>query len=231
LSPRCTGGITGGPRSTRTPRDPERDNHGVASIPTAGDGRSSARESRQRGTSPCQCPTVGPTKAACDRSGAPSPTVRRASAVSRAQCLATRSGSRDALLAQSPDRQSALSRSECRRIRPARRSGLNRYTASDKHRAACKALALEDYRLKDQRHSYAVRAARAGTPAELIGRQLGHANAILVLKVYGRFMPSQQERDRWEQVAAAQDADQEKNRRKWVRFWVRSNSRGRQQIG
>lgn len=87
--------------------------------------------------------------------------------------------------------------------------GINRYTASDKHRAACKAIALEDYRLKDQRHSYAVRAARAGTPAELIGRQLGHANAILVLKVYGRFMPSQQERDRWEQVAAAQDAEQE----------------------
>jgi integrase len=48
----------------------------------------------------------------------------------------------------------------------------------------------------DQRHSYAVRAARAGTPAELIARQLGHAYAVLVLKVYGRFMPSQQDRDK-----------------------------------
>jgi integrase len=36
-------------------------------------------------------------------------------------------------------------------------------------------------------------------------RQLGHANAVLVLKIYGRFMPSQQERDKWERIAASQD--------------------------
>ena len=63
-----------------------------------------------------------------------------------------------------------------------------------------------DYRLHDQRHSYAVRASRAGTPAEVVARQLGHANAVLVLKVYGRFMPGQQDRDRWELIAAADDA-------------------------
>lgn len=83
--------------------------------------------------------------------------------------------------------------------------GINRWTASDKHREACKALGITDYQLRDHRHSYAVRAARAGTPAELIARQLGHANAVLVLKVYGRFMPSAQERDKWERIASAQD--------------------------
>ncbi|MGH7649937.1 MAG: tyrosine-type recombinase/integrase, partial [Gemmatimonadaceae bacterium] len=84
---------------------------------------------------------------------------------------------------------------------------IDRWLAGDAHRAACAALEFEDYQLRDQRHSYAVRAARAGTPAELIARQLGHANAVLVLKVYGRFMPSQQERDRWEKIAALQDAE------------------------
>ena len=81
----------------------------------------------------------------------------------------------------------------------------DRWRAQDHHKAACTTLGIEDYRIHDQRHSYAVRAARAGTPAELIARQLGHANAVLVLKIYGRFMPSQQERDKWERIAATQD--------------------------
>jgi len=82
---------------------------------------------------------------------------------------------------------------------------INRFTASDKHRDACSALSIEGYQLRDQRHSYAVRAARAGTPIELIARQLGHVDATLALKVYGRFLPSEQERDRWERIAAAHD--------------------------
>jgi integrase len=61
------------------------------------------------------------------------------------------------------------------------------------------------YTMRDQRHTYAVRAIRAGTPAELVARQLGHANAVLVHKVYGRFIPAQEERDRWEKIAHAQD--------------------------
>jgi len=60
------------------------------------------------------------------------------------------------------------------------------WSTSDAQREACARLGMGDYQIKDQRHSYAVRAARAGTPAELISRQLGHANAVLVLKVYGR---------------------------------------------
>ena len=88
--------------------------------------------------------------------------------------------------------------------------GVDRWAAGDAHREACTVLDIEDYQLRDQRHSYAVRAARAGTPAELIARQLGHANAVLVLKVYGRFMPSAQERDRWERIAALQDESAQK---------------------
>jgi hypothetical protein len=64
-------------------------------------------------------------------------------------------------------------------------AGNDRWTAGDAHRAACLRAEIHNYQMRDQRHSYAVRAARAGTPAELIARQLGHANAVLVLKVYG----------------------------------------------
>ena len=85
--------------------------------------------------------------------------------------------------------------------------GVDRWAASDAHRAACRLAEIENHQLRDQRHSYAVRAARAGTPAELIARQLGHANAVLVLKVYGRFMPSQQDRDKWERIADVQDKE------------------------
>jgi len=101
---------------------------------------------------------------------------------------------------------------QCARLHPDAPlfTGIDRWTAGDAHRAACEALAIEDYRQKDQRHSYAVRAMRAGTPAEIIARQMGHVDAIMVLKVYGRFAPSQSERDRWERIAAAQDKERAK---------------------
>jgi len=83
--------------------------------------------------------------------------------------------------------------------------GLDRWIARDAHVDACQSLGFLDYRQHDQRHSWAVRQARVGTPAELIARQLGHANAVMVLKIYGRFMPSQQDRDKWEQLATIQD--------------------------
>jgi hypothetical protein len=47
--------------------------------------------------------------------------------------------------------------------------------------------------------------ARAGAPFELIARQLGHRDVAMVAKVYGRFKPDTEERDRWEQAAAARD--------------------------
>jgi integrase len=61
--------------------------------------------------------------------------------------------------------------------------------------------------MRDARHTWAVRAIRAGMPVELVARQMGHVDGTLVLKVYGRFVPKQAERQRWEEVAAARDAE------------------------
>jgi len=83
--------------------------------------------------------------------------------------------------------------------------GINRWTASDKHREACKALEIEDYQLKDSRHTYAVRAIRAGASFEVVARQLGHANTTMAVKVYARFKPTEQEMTEWEKIAAVQD--------------------------
>lgn len=88
----------------------------------------------------------------------------------------------------------------------------DRWEARDVHASAVKKLAVEfpiyrGYTMRDQRHTFAVRAIRAGTPAELVARQLGHANAVLVHKVYGRFSPSQEERAKWELIATAQDIE------------------------
>ena len=49
-------------------------------------------------------------------------------------------------------------------------SDVDRWAASDAHRAARRLAEIENYQPRDQRHSYAVRAARALTPAELIAR-------------------------------------------------------------
>jgi hypothetical protein len=55
---------------------------------------------------------------------------------------------------------------------------------------------------------YAIRAVRAGVPYELVARQLGHADVAMVAKVYGRFAPGHQDRERWEQVADARDREE-----------------------
>jgi integrase len=88
--------------------------------------------------------------------------------------------------------------------------GLKRGAVGYHHRQVLKRLGLQGYELRDSRHSWAVRAAKAGTPAEIIARQLGHADPVMVLKVYGRFMPSQHDRDKWEAIAALQDLEQVK---------------------
>jgi integrase len=86
-------------------------------------------------------------------------------------------------------------------------AGINRWTASDKHRAACAAVGIEDYWLRDSRHTYAVRAIRAGASIEFVAEQLGHANTTMVLDVYGRYRPDETERTAWERRAAEQDAE------------------------
>lgn len=81
----------------------------------------------------------------------------------------------------------------------------HRWAAQEQHDAACKAREIEDYTMRDARHTWAVRMAQAGVPIEQISKQLGHKDAVMALKVYGVYVPSQRERDHWEQIATAKD--------------------------
>jgi integrase len=88
----------------------------------------------------------------------------------------------------------------------------HRWSARDVHEAVCAALVkaghpvYAGYTMRDHRHTWAVRAVRSGWPIEAVARQLGHVNGVLALKVYGRFQPTQAERERWERMAAKRDA-------------------------
>lgn len=68
------------------------------------------------------------------------------------------------------------------------------------HRAALDACHLADRKvtLHCARHAWAVRKLRAGFPVELVARQLGHTDGSMVLKVYGRWLPSAMDWDRFE---------------------------------
>lgn len=87
----------------------------------------------------------------------------------------------------------------------------DRWVAGDAHRAAIEALVargfegFRGYWMRDARHTWAVRAMRAGVPLELMRQQMGHANGTLILTTYGRFAPSADEQDHWESVATAAD--------------------------
>ena len=48
---------------------------------------------------------------------------------------------------------------------------------------------------------------RAGMPLELVARQLGHRDVVMVARVYGRFVPTTVERDQWERAATALDLE------------------------
>lgn len=59
----------------------------------------------------------------------------------------------------------------------------------------------KQYRMRDQRHTWAVYAIRGGWPIEAVARQLGHINGILCHRVYGRFVPSLSELNMYEELA------------------------------
>ena len=82
----------------------------------------------------------------------------------------------------------------------------HRWAAQEAHDAACTARGVTNYTMRDARHTWAVRMAKAGVPIEQISKQLGHKDAVMALKVYGVYAPSQAERDHWEAVATARDA-------------------------
>jgi integrase len=55
--------------------------------------------------------------------------------------------------------------------------------------AACAALGIEDFHMKDHRHSWAVQAFKDRLPLWEIAQQLGHSSPAMALKVYGRYAP------------------------------------------
>src|ERR1043166_4367473 len=83
--------------------------------------------------------------------------------------------------------------------------GVTRWAAGDSHRSRLRALGLVGYTLHKARNHWAVAQIRPGVPVELVARQLGHRDAVMALKVYGRFVPRTQEWNHWrERVRAAQ---------------------------
>jgi integrase len=56
------------------------------------------------------------------------------------------------------------------------------------------------------RHHWAVLALRAGTPVEVVRRQLGHATPNLTLSLYGAFLPSAADRHHWREQVAHHEA-------------------------
>lgn len=87
---------------------------------------------------------------------------------------------------------------------------VNRWTASDQHRAACVRLGFDSYRLHDARHTFAVRAVRAGASFEAVARLLGHGSTAMAAKVYARFVPSRRELTDWQDAAAKRDRSRRK---------------------
>lgn len=62
-------------------------------------------------------------------------------------------------------------------------------TALDEFKAAQQAAEMSGHRLHDLRHTYAVNALRQGYKPTVVAHQLGHKDATMVTKVYGRFIP------------------------------------------
>ena len=50
-----------------------------------------------------------------------------------------------------------------------------------------------------------IRAIRAGDSFEFVATQLGHGSTQMVVSVYGRFKPTEDEMTSWERIASAQD--------------------------
>jgi len=84
--------------------------------------------------------------------------------------------------------------------------GWNRFTPNDAHTEVATALDLSPIPLRNSRHHWAVRAARAGTPIAVIQAQLGHSSPVLTLGTYARFLPTLDEQGTWERRATEQEA-------------------------
>jgi integrase len=66
------------------------------------------------------------------------------------------------------------------------------------HAQTLKALGLPHMKLHNARHHWAVTRLRAGVPVAVVQQQLGHSTPVLTLQTYGAFIPTGQDRARWE---------------------------------
>lgn len=67
--------------------------------------------------------------------------------------------------------------------------GINQDDARRAFRHAQKAAGLAGHRIHDLRHTYAVNALKQGYKPHVVAFQLGHKDATMVLRCYGRFIP------------------------------------------
>lgn len=68
--------------------------------------------------------------------------------------------------------------------------GITRHGAASHHKSCCVALGIEDYTLKDARHSVAVRMRKRGESFEAIAEQLG-TSVYQAVTVYSRYKPDE----------------------------------------
>lgn len=82
----------------------------------------------------------------------------------------------------------------------------------DALRRALRAATLPDeYRQHDHRHTWAVQAVRDGLALHTIAAQLGHRDAMMVVRVYGRYRPDRSDFDLNVKDTATSDEKQSKN--------------------
>jgi integrase len=72
--------------------------------------------------------------------------------------------------------------------------GVSRYQAHEHHQSTCALLDIQDYTLRDSRHSWAVRCRKRGGSLEEIAAQLGHKTIMMAATVYAVFTPTLSER-------------------------------------
>ena len=70
---------------------------------------------------------------------------------------------------------------------------------------ACATLGIEDYHPHDWRHTWAVQAIRDSLPLNTVAAQLGHKDAVMTLRIYGKFVPVAAD---FERVNAAIEAEE-----------------------
>lgn len=83
-------------------------------------------------------------------------------------------------------------------------TSIDRWKLTKTHKAVLEAKKVRHVKLHAARNHWAVRALRGGWSEEAVARQLGHANAAMVHRVYGRYRQSSDDLARLERQAEAE---------------------------